>query len=130
MSDDAPFSASGSSSLVRLGEIVMILELHRQGVSISAIARRVALDRKTVRRYIAQGLEPPSYGPRQPRMSQLRAFEPYLRERLAAFPQLTGRRLHRELRDLGYSGGYTILTDLLREIRPDNGPSFEVRFET
>jgi transposase len=32
----------------------MILELHRQGVSVSAIARRVALDRKTVRRYIAK----------------------------------------------------------------------------
>jgi transposase len=92
----------------------MILELHRQGVGVSAIARRVDLDRKTVRRYIAQGLEPPAYGPRQPRVSLLRAFEPYLRERLAAFPQLTGRRLHRELRELGYSGGYTILTDLLR----------------
>ena len=108
----------------------MILELHRQGVSISAIARRVALDRKTVRRYIAQGLEPPSYGPRQPRISQLRAFEPYLRQRLVAFPQLTGRRLHRELRDLGYSGGYSILTDLLRGIRPVAVSPFEVRFET
>ena len=108
----------------------MILELHRQGVSISAIARRVGLDRKTVRRYIGQGLEPPTYGPRQPRISQLRAFEPYLRERLAAFPQLTGRRLHRELRDLGYSGGYTILTELLREIRPVEVSAYEVRFET
>ena len=82
----------------------MILELHRQGISISAIARRVELDRKTVRRYIAQGLEPPAYGPRQPRVTRLRAFEPYLRERLAAFPQLTGRRLHRELRDLRLCG--------------------------
>jgi predicted DNA-binding transcriptional regulator YafY len=63
MSDDVPFSASGDASLVRLGEIVMILELHRQGVSISAIARRGELDRKTVRRYIARGLEPPSYCP-------------------------------------------------------------------
>jgi transposase len=108
----------------------MILELHRQGVSVSAIARRVALDRRTVRRYIAQGLEPPAYGPRQPRISQLQGFEPYLRQRLAAFPQLTGRRLHRDLRDLGYSGGYTILTDLLREIRPVEVPPFEVRFET
>jgi transposase len=108
----------------------MILELHRQGVSVSAIARRLALDRKTVRRYIAQGLEPPAYGPRQPLVSKLRAFEPYLRERLAAFPQLSGRRLHRELRDLGYTGGYTILTDLLRELRPTEVPSFEVRFET
>jgi len=108
----------------------MILELHRQGVSVSAIARRVGLDRKTVRRYIAQGLEPPSYGPRQPRITQLRAFEPFLRQRLAAFPQLTGRRLHRELRELGYTGGYTILTDLLRQIRPSKPSAFEVRFET
>src|ERR1700704_5962478 len=97
----SPFPLPGRSSLVRLGEIIMILELHRQGVSVSAIARRVGLDRKTVRRYIAQGLEPPSYGPRQPRVTQLRAFEPYLRQRLEAFPPLTGRRLHRELRDLG-----------------------------
>jgi transposase len=130
MSDDVLFSALGDASLVRLGEIVMILDLHRQGVSISAIARRVALDRKTVRRYVAQGLEPPAYGPRQPRVTRLRAFEPWLRERLAAFPQLTGRRLLRELRDLGYLGGYTILTDLLREIRPVEAPAFEVRFET
>ncbi len=85
MSDDVLFSALGDTSWFDLG-IVMILELHRQGVSISAIACRVALDRKTVRRYIAQGLEPPSYGPRQPRISQLRAFEPYLHQRLVAFP--------------------------------------------
>src|ERR1700760_500441 len=130
MSDDVPFSASGDASLVRLGEIVMILELRRQGVSVSAIARRVELDRKTVRRYIAQGLEPPAYGPRQPRISQLQAFEPYLRQRLAAFPQLTGRRLHRELRELGDGGGYTIHTDLLREIRPTEMSPFEIRFET
>src|SRR6201992_4047206 len=118
MSDDVAFSVSKGCVVVRLGEIVMILELHRQGVSVSAIARRVELDRKTVRRYIAQGLEPPSYGPRQRRVSQLQAFEPYLRQRLEAFPQLTGRRLHRELGDLGYTGGYTIFTGLLREIRP------------
>ena len=49
---------------------------------------------------------------------------------VAGFPQLTGRRLHRELRDLGYTGGYTILTEFLREIRPATAPEFEVRFET
>jgi transposase len=108
----------------------MILELHRQGITITAIARRVGLDRKTVRRYIARGLEPPVYGPRKPRTTQLLRFERYLRERVATFPQLTGRRLHRELRDLGYTGGYTILTDFLRDIRPTGAPPFEVRFET
>ena len=108
----------------------MILDLHRQGITVSAIARRVGLDRKTVRRYIARGLEPPVYGPRKPRTTQLQQFERYLRERIAAFPQLTGRRLHRELRDLGYTGGYTILTEFLRDIRPAAAPEFEVRFET
>jgi transposase len=108
----------------------MILDLHRQGVPVSAIARRVGLDRKTVRRYLARGLEPPVYGPRKPRTTQLQQFERYLRERIAAFPQLTGRRLHRELRDLGYTGGYTILTEFLRDIRPPAAPEFEVRFET
>src|SRR5689334_14594280 len=108
----------------------LTLDLHRQGVTVSGIARSVGLDRKTVRRYIARGLEPPVYGPRKPRTTQLQQFERYLRERIAAFPQLTGRRLHRELRDLGYTGGYTILTEFLRDIRPAAAPQFEVRFET
>ena len=113
-----------------LGEIVMILDLHRQGAGVSAIARRTGLDRKTVRKVIAGGLEPPAYGPRPRRVTQLQPFEPYLRERLAAVPELTGRRLHRELAALGYRGGYTAVTDLLREIRPVVPPPFELRFET
>jgi transposase len=64
----------------------MILDLHRQGAGVSAIARRTGLDRKTVRKVIAGGLEPPVYGPRQRRTTQLQRFEPYLRERLAAVP--------------------------------------------
>ena len=56
--------AGGSGAVVTLGELVMILELHRQGLKVSAIARQTGLDRKTVRKYIARGLEPPTYGPR------------------------------------------------------------------
>jgi transposase len=108
----------------------MILDLHRQGASVSAIARRTGFDRKTVSKVIASGLEPPVYGPRAPKLTKLEPFEPYLRERLAAVPELTGRRLLRELGALGYRGGYTVLTDLLREIRPPEATGFEVRFET
>jgi len=116
--------------VVRLGELVMILDLHRQGLGVSAIARRTGLDRKTVRKYIESGLEPPAYGPRQPRPTKVRPFEPYLRERVAAFPDLTGSRLHREIRDLGYAGGYTVVKDFLREVRPSAPAGFEMRFET
>jgi transposase len=116
--------------VIQLGELVMILDLHRQGLSVSAIARRVGIDRKTVRKYIERGLEPPSYGPRQPRARQLEPFEAYLRQRVAAYPGLTASRLMREIREHGYVGGYSAVTDFLREVRPSPVPPFEVRFET
>jgi len=116
--------------VVRLGELVVILDLHRQGLSVSAIARRVGIDRKTVRKYIARGLEPPVYQARQPRPAKVAAFGPYLRERVAAYPDLTGRRLHREIGDLGYGGGYTAVKEFLRGVRPARSCGFEVRFET
>ena len=118
------------SSVVGLGEIVMILDLHRQGLSVSAIARQSGIDRKTVRKYIERGLEVPVYGPRKPRPALLDAFAGYLRERVKAFPTLTGSRLYRELKELGYKGGYTAVTDFLRDIRPPTERGFEVRFET
>ena len=116
--------------MIKLGEVVMILDLHRQGLTVSAIARELGVDRKTVRRCIARGLEPPVYGPRKPRQRLIDPFVPYLRARVMAYPGLTGRRLLRELRERGYEGGYTAVTDLLRELRPAPLPTFEVRFET
>jgi transposase len=116
--------------VVRLEAVVTILDLHRQGLTVSEIARQSGLDRKTVRRYIARGLEPPAYGPRKPRRTRLDPFAAYLRERVAAYPGLTGTRLLRELKALGYAGGYTAVTDFLRDARPRSASGFEVRFET
>ena len=127
---DDPFRRAEGTTVIQLGELVMILDLHRQGLSVSAIARRVGIDRKTVRKYIERGLEPPRYGPRQPRARRLEPFEVYLRQRVAAYPGLTGSRLLREIRERGYEGGYTAVTDFLREVRPAPVPPFEVRFET
>src|SRR5689334_8781548 len=116
--------------MVQLGELVMILDLHRQGLSVSAIARQLNLDRKTVRKYVERGLEPPVYGPRQPRATVVMPFAPYLRERIEAFPELNGSRLLREIKELGYAGGYTAVKDFLRTIRPTALQAFERRFET
>jgi transposase len=90
----------------------------------------VGLDRKTVRRYLERGLEAPVYGPREPRPRLLEPFEGYLRERISAYPGLSGSRLLREIKELGYRGGYTAVTDFLRAIRPPQRPMFERRFET
>jgi transposase len=111
--------AGGSGSVIKLGELVMILELHRQGLTVSAIARQLNLDRKTVRRYIERGLEPPAYGPRPPRPRSTDPFLPYLSEPLKTYPDLTAIRLWRKLRDRGYAGGYTAVKRTVREIRPN-----------
>ena len=116
--------------MVNLGELMMILELHRQGLKVSAIARQLGVDRKTVRKYIARGLEPPAYGPRPVQQKSTDPFLPYLRDRLATFPGLTAVRLCRELRERGYVGGYTAVKRAVREIRPTAVTPFEVRFET
>lgn len=116
--------------VVELGELVMILDLHRQGVSVSEISRRCGIDRKTIRKYIKRGLEAPVYGPRGPRPKLIDPYVDYLRGRVAAYPGLTGRRLLRELKELGYPGAYTGVKAALRQLRPPIEPGFAVRFET
>ena len=118
--------------MIRLGELMMILELHRQGVSITAIARRTGRDPKTVRKYIERGIEAPVYGPRSiGRPSKIAGYLDVLRERVMAFPDLSAARLTREIRALGYDGAYTAVKRYLAAIRPENGPKpYEVRFET
>ena len=46
--------------MIKLEGVVMISDLHRQRLSVSAIARECGLDRKTVRRTIERGLDPPA----------------------------------------------------------------------
>ena len=110
--------------MVRLGELVVILDLHRQGLSVSAISRQTGLDRKTgppLRRAGpgAAGLSAAAISRQQDRAV-----------RGVSAPELTASRLHRELRDLGYGGGYTMVKVFLRGIRPGASAGFEVRFET
>jgi transposase len=108
----------------------MINDLKDQGLSIQAIAHRTGMDRKTVRKYLRQGQSVPTYGPREPRPSKLDDFRPYLDQRIGAYPELSGSRLLREIKVLGYTGGYSLVTDYLRQIRPPASQAFERRFET
>jgi hypothetical protein len=130
LAEAASHKSNGGSQVKGLREIVLIHDLKKQGLSISAIARKVGSDQKTVRKYLALGLEAPVYGPRTPRPRVIEPFEDYLRERVMAFPDLTGARLLREIRAMGYDGGYTAVTDFLREVRPPKRSQFERRFET
>lgn len=53
---------NGGRRVHGLREIVLIHDLKKQGLSLTAIARKVGCDRKTVRKYLERGLETPVYG--------------------------------------------------------------------
>ena len=118
------------SKVITLETVFMIHDLKDQGLSISAIARQTGLDRKTVRRHLAAGIHSPTYGPRPAQDSIIDPYRRYLKARIDAYPGLSAMRLLREIREQGYTGGYSTLTDYLREIRPAEQSGFERRFET
>ena len=72
--------------MIKLRELIVILDLYKEGLTVSAIAERTGLDRKTVRKYIERGLEAPLYGPRQPRPRIIEPYAAYVQERLSAYP--------------------------------------------
>ena len=72
----------------------------------------------------------PRYVPRAPRPQRLDPYRAYLREGVEAYPRMRATRLLREIRELGYPGGYSQLTAYPREIPPPLDRRFEHRFET
>jgi hypothetical protein len=51
-------------------------------------------------------------------------------QRIGIYPVPFGLHCLREIRELGYSGGYGVVTDNLRAIRPPASEALERRFET
>ena len=51
--------------MITCTEVFMIHDLRRKGLGVSKIARRTGLDRKTVRRRLAEAPGVPAYGPRK-----------------------------------------------------------------
>ncbi|MFI6843989.1 Mu transposase domain-containing protein [Kitasatospora sp. NPDC050467] len=88
-----------------------------QGWSISAIARHLGRDRKTVRSYLDGGR---IAGVRSRPQDGFTRFSPYCRQRLADDPHLSASTLFEEIVELGYPGGYSTFTRSLRQhqLRP------------
>ena len=111
-------------------EFFMIHELKAQGLSISEIARRLCIDRKTVRKYLQSNPNELEALRRQPRPGKLTPYHGYLCQRLREYPQLTTKRLLREIQQRGYKGGYSILADYVHSVRPAAEADYEIRYET
>jgi transposase len=105
-----------------------INDYKQQGLSITQISALTGYSRPTIRKYLAQ-TKIPRYGPRQPRPTLLDAYRPFLEERLKA-GVWNAVVLLRELKEQGYSGGYTAVKDFLRPLRKEAHTVAVRRFET
>jgi transposase len=109
-----------------------IVRRWQNGTSQRVIARSLGVSRGAVRRALSKhqqartGMQTPS----PPRPSLLDPYETLIRELVGRYPDLTVTRLLEELRSRGFTGGYTIVRQKLRELRPRAAQQPVVRFET
>ena len=105
-----------------------IYDLKGQGLSARAIARELGITRNTVLRYLKspEAIRPQ---PRPQRGSKLDPYTDHIDQRLAEGLE-NCRVLPREIRKLGYEGGYTTVADHVRPRRQARQPQATVRFET
>ena len=99
-----------------------IQHLHRvEQLTVTQIAHAIALDARTVRRW----LDEPRFRPRLPcaRPSKLDPYKAYIRRLLEHHPYSAAQILNR-LREAGYDGGATLVKDYLQRVRPVRAPAF------
>jgi transposase len=110
-----------------------IVARFRGGASLRRIARELRVSYHSVRRTLREIEQARSGCPvpqPAPRGSQLDALEPAIRDLLARYPDITAQRVLEELRLQGYTGGYTVLSERVRQLRPRPTVAPVRRFET
>src|SRR5258708_31150784 len=93
-----------------------------EGLGVRAIARRLSMARKTVRKLLGRGL-PERKDPAAPsRASVLDQFVPQIQSWLVQTPALTAPAVLQRLRPLGDGGGGSALRARVRALRPPAKP--------
>ncbi|MGB6132544.1 MAG: IS21 family transposase [Acidobacteriaceae bacterium] len=112
--------------MLRLEDFMEIQKLHHDGLSVSEIARRLDVDRKTVRKYLKQA---PREYERKPKGWKIDPHRAYLRERWEQGVR-NASRLFLELQRRDYAGCLTQVKKVVRPWRSEVQERAFVRFET
>jgi transposase len=105
-----------------------IIELQRQGLSVTEISQLTGFSRPTIRKYL-DNPQTPRYRPRPKKGSKLEPFRAYIEQRLAQ-GVWNAVVLLAELKERGYTGQYTAVKDFLRPLRKEAASVAVRRFET
>lgn len=114
--------------MLKVEQRFVIKTLHQRGLSISAIAEITGYNRRTVRKAINGPLSPTPQK-RQPRVSKLDPFVPYLKKRIEE-GVLNCNKLLSELEKQGYQGGKSLVKSFVQPYREARRQAATVRYET
>ncbi len=104
--------------------LVLLRHLLDEGLSKTAVARRLGVSRRVVYHWLATGQldrdlsQPPPARRPPPRPTKLDAYHALIAERLESYPELSAVRLHAECTAAGYAGSYTQLKAYVATVRP------------
>ena len=114
-----------------------IVSAKHGGMSIRQIARNLGIARNTVRSVLRAAEEqrdrPASHPGLKPPVRRASCLDPYtdkLSKLLDTYPDITAMRVLEELRADGFAGGYTIVKERVRQLRPRPPRAPVDRFET
>lgn len=112
----------------RTGLMYEVWRRLERGQSKRSIARTLNIARKTVSRLLRELDERRERGddvlercgpkPRTPRASKLDPHRDLIAQQLRLYPDIRATRLHEKLKARGFDGGYTIVRERLKELRP------------
>lgn len=99
----------------RLARYNEVIELRRRGVPKRTIAKQTGLSRQTVHRWVSADSFPERQE-RPPVQGKLGAYLDHVDQRIQALAT-NATELWREIRELGYTGGQTMVRDYVRSVR-------------
>lgn len=106
-----------------------VVQLDHEGMKWRAIARALKISRNTVRQIVREhGRVRKNQHSALPtrrsiqRPSKLDPFRPKIDELFRLYPDITAQRVFEILREKDFDGGYTVVKDLVRQIRPKKAP--------
>ncbi len=103
--------------MLKRHEFNKIKQLQAKDIGPTAISRIIGCDEKTVRRWMQRD----HYGKESvadESAGKLDPFKEEIRARLHEFPLYTSQKLYQIIEDVGYTGGYTLVKDYVRQVRP------------
>lgn len=114
--------------MISMEEYMDIKVLHRDGLSIREIARRLGIDRRTVKRHLErEGL--PAYERRERQESKLEEYYPIIKSFLEE-DAYKGTWIYDKLKKMGYQGSYDLVRRYVQGIKGEMTRLAYVRFET